>query len=71
MTKEQFKSYKKKIEQLQMQLYIFKQDFLYERDSESEKETYLLSFLEREVNALKETLNIYTDELYKQFEERK
>lgn len=49
---------------LDLELYYFK-EYLEQKEGRSEQENYLLSILEREVNALRETINAYKNELYK------
>lgn len=47
---------------LDLELYYFK-EYLEQKEGRSEHENYLLSILEKEVNALKETLEAYKKEL--------
>ena len=47
---------------LDSELYYFK-NYLEQKEGRSEHENYLLSILEKEVNALRETLEIYKKEL--------
>ena len=54
----------KKCNSLDLELYYFK-DFLEQKEARSEHENYLLSILEKEVIALRETLDAYKKELYK------
>ena len=54
----------KKCNSLDLELYYFK-DFLEQKEGRSEHEDYLLSILEKEVIALRETLDAYKKELYK------
>lgn len=54
----------KKCNRLDLELYYFK-DYLEQKEGRSEQENYLLSILEKEVNALRETIDAYKNELYK------
>lgn len=54
----------KKCNTLDLELYFFK-DFVEQKEGRSEHENYLLSILEKEVIALRETLEAYKKELEK------
>lgn len=57
-------AHNKKCNTLDLELYYFK-DFLEQKEGRSEHENYLLSILEKEINALRETLEAYKKELDK------
>lgn len=52
----------KKCNKLDLELFYFK-DYLETKEGRSEHENYLLSILEKEVNALRETIEVYKKEL--------